>query len=235
MAAMAAPALAQKSADTLRITWRDAIPDVTPYYNQLRTGIVIGHQVWDSLVYRDPETFQLKPLLAESLQMGGRDDTGIHAAQERHLPQRRQADRRRCRLYDQLDPDRQAGLDAEQLRLSRSRDQGGRYACARGAEARVPRGARLHGDDALHHAEGVSREGGAAGILAASDRRGSVQDHQGERRHRGRYGALRRLLRRQPEGQAGDRQDRHPRGAGRRHRDGGTAGRACRLDLEVQP
>jgi peptide/nickel transport system substrate-binding protein len=61
-----APALAQKSADTLRITWRDAVVDVTPYYNQQRTGIVIGHQAWDSLVYRDPETFQLKPLLAES-------------------------------------------------------------------------------------------------------------------------------------------------------------------------
>src|SRR4051812_14235202 len=66
LAALALPAMAQKSADTLRITWRDAIPDVTPYYNQLRTGIVLAHQAWDSLVYRDPETFQLKPLLAES-------------------------------------------------------------------------------------------------------------------------------------------------------------------------
>jgi peptide/nickel transport system substrate-binding protein len=62
----ASPALAQKSADTLRITWRDAVPDVNPYYNQLRTGIVLGHHVWDSLVYRDPETFQIKPLIAES-------------------------------------------------------------------------------------------------------------------------------------------------------------------------
>jgi peptide/nickel transport system substrate-binding protein len=62
----AMPAAAQKSADTLRITWRDAVPDITPYYNQLRTGIVIGHQAWDSLVYRDPETFQIKPLLASS-------------------------------------------------------------------------------------------------------------------------------------------------------------------------
>ena len=60
------PALAQKSANTLRITWRDAVPDVNPYYNQLRTGVVLGHQVWDSLVYRDPETFQIKPLIAES-------------------------------------------------------------------------------------------------------------------------------------------------------------------------
>jgi peptide/nickel transport system substrate-binding protein len=66
LTAMTTPAMAQKSADTLRITWRDAIPDVTPYYNQLRSGIVLGHQAWDSLVYRDPETFQIKPLLAES-------------------------------------------------------------------------------------------------------------------------------------------------------------------------
>jgi len=54
LATTALPAMAQKSADTLRITWRDAVTDVTPYYNQLRTGIVLGHQVWDSLVYRDP-------------------------------------------------------------------------------------------------------------------------------------------------------------------------------------
>jgi peptide/nickel transport system substrate-binding protein len=60
------PAMAQKSADTLRITWRDGIPDVLPYYNQLRSGVVLGHQAWDSLLYRDPETFQIKPLLAES-------------------------------------------------------------------------------------------------------------------------------------------------------------------------
>src|SRR6476619_4769013 len=64
--AAATPAFAQKSADTLRVTWRDAIPDVLPYYNQLRSGVVLGHQAWDSLVYRDPETFQIKPLLAES-------------------------------------------------------------------------------------------------------------------------------------------------------------------------
>ncbi len=60
------PAVAQKSADTLRISWRDAIPDVTPYYTQLRAGVVLGHQVWDSLVYRDPETFQIKPAIAAS-------------------------------------------------------------------------------------------------------------------------------------------------------------------------
>ncbi len=61
-----APAHAQKSANTLRITWRDAIGDVDPYYNQLRTGLVVAYQAWDTLVYRDPETFQIKPLLATS-------------------------------------------------------------------------------------------------------------------------------------------------------------------------
>jgi peptide/nickel transport system substrate-binding protein len=59
-----APARAQKSADTLRVTWRDAIADADPYYNQQRTGLVLALHVWDCLIYRDAETFQIKPLLA---------------------------------------------------------------------------------------------------------------------------------------------------------------------------
>ncbi len=62
----ASPARAQKSADTLRITWRDALANVDPYYNPLRAGLVLAHQAWDGLLYRDPDTFQLKPLLATS-------------------------------------------------------------------------------------------------------------------------------------------------------------------------
>src|ERR1043165_2560176 len=60
----AAPAWAQKSADTLRIVMRDALPNVDPYYNNLRTGVVMHHQAWDTLVYRNPDTFKLEPLLA---------------------------------------------------------------------------------------------------------------------------------------------------------------------------
>ena len=60
----AAPAYAQKSADTIRIVLRDAVTNVDPYYNQLRTGLVLAHQAWDTLVYRDPETFRPQPLLA---------------------------------------------------------------------------------------------------------------------------------------------------------------------------
>ena len=57
-------ALAQKSSDTLRITWRDAIPDVDPYRNSLRTGLIVAHEAWDTLVYRDPTNFKIVPALA---------------------------------------------------------------------------------------------------------------------------------------------------------------------------
>ena len=61
---LASPAMAQKSADTLRLVDRNAVPNIDPYYNNLRTGVVIHHQAWDGLVYRNPETFKIEPLLA---------------------------------------------------------------------------------------------------------------------------------------------------------------------------
>jgi peptide/nickel transport system substrate-binding protein len=64
LAAGEMPAAAQKSADMLRIVMRDAIPNIDPYYNNLRTGVVMHHQGWDTLVYRNPDTFKLEPLLA---------------------------------------------------------------------------------------------------------------------------------------------------------------------------
>jgi peptide/nickel transport system substrate-binding protein len=63
---IASPALAQKAEDRLRITWREAIPDIDPYHNPLRTGLVVAHQAWDGLIERDPETLALRPLLATS-------------------------------------------------------------------------------------------------------------------------------------------------------------------------
>jgi peptide/nickel transport system substrate-binding protein len=57
-------ALAQKSTDSLRIVMRDALPNIDPYYNNLRTGLVMAHQGWDTLIHRDPDSFELKPLLA---------------------------------------------------------------------------------------------------------------------------------------------------------------------------
>jgi peptide/nickel transport system substrate-binding protein len=66
---------AQKSADTLRIAMRDAVTNIDPYYNNLRTGLVMAHQGWDTLVHRDPATFELKPLLATEWKLV--DDTTL--------------------------------------------------------------------------------------------------------------------------------------------------------------
>ncbi len=59
-----AAARAQKAQDTLRVTWRDAVPDVDPFRNSLRTGLVVSHEAWDMLAYRDPDTFRNVPALA---------------------------------------------------------------------------------------------------------------------------------------------------------------------------
>ncbi|MDB5363041.1 MAG: hypothetical protein JWO51_4338 [Rhodospirillales bacterium] len=76
--ATAGSAFAQQSADTLRITWRDAIPDVDPYYNSQRTGMVLAFEAWDGLVYKDPDTQEIKPALATSWKQV--DDTTIEFA-----------------------------------------------------------------------------------------------------------------------------------------------------------
>jgi peptide/nickel transport system substrate-binding protein len=57
-------AQAQKSADILRVVFRDGVTNIDPYYNQQRTGIVLQHMAWDALLYREPATFEIKPLLA---------------------------------------------------------------------------------------------------------------------------------------------------------------------------
>ncbi len=61
---LGSPAFAAKSDDTLRVAWRDAVPDVDPYRNNLRTGLIVAHEAWDTLVYRDPHTFKIVPALA---------------------------------------------------------------------------------------------------------------------------------------------------------------------------
>jgi peptide/nickel transport system substrate-binding protein len=62
--ALATPAYAQKAADTIRIQFVDAVPNVDMYFNSQRTGLILAHQAWDMLVHRDPTTFDIKPSLA---------------------------------------------------------------------------------------------------------------------------------------------------------------------------
>jgi peptide/nickel transport system substrate-binding protein len=80
-AGLAMPAQAQKSADTLRVYWRDQINDIDPYYNSLRTGLIVAHHAWDTLIYRDPDGFAMKPLLATSWKWV--DDTTLEFALRR--------------------------------------------------------------------------------------------------------------------------------------------------------
>ena len=74
-AAFARPAFAQKSADTLRIQFNDAVPNIDMYFNSQRTGLILAHHAWDMLIHRDPVTFESKPLLATDWKLA--DDTTL--------------------------------------------------------------------------------------------------------------------------------------------------------------
>ena len=59
-------ARAQGASRPLRVSWREAIPNLDPYANQLRAGFALAHEIWDTLVYRNPADFEIRPLLATS-------------------------------------------------------------------------------------------------------------------------------------------------------------------------
>ena len=61
-----APALADKSNDTL--TWlSNSEPDnIDMYYNTLREGLIVGRHIWDALMEVDPKTGEFRPSLAKS-------------------------------------------------------------------------------------------------------------------------------------------------------------------------
>lgn len=58
------PALAGKKNDTLVWATDRENPIADPYYINTRELVVIGHHVWDTLVLSDPNTGEIKPLLA---------------------------------------------------------------------------------------------------------------------------------------------------------------------------
>ncbi|MGE5097147.1 MAG: ABC transporter substrate-binding protein [Betaproteobacteria bacterium] len=64
--ALAMPALAGKKDDTIRFAYDQAPESVDPFFNNVRIGVIIGANVWDTLVYRDPETNEYKGNLAKS-------------------------------------------------------------------------------------------------------------------------------------------------------------------------
>jgi peptide/nickel transport system substrate-binding protein len=60
----AAPAAAGKKDDTLVWATDRDNPIADPFYINTRELVVIGHEVWDTLVIIDPKTAEIKPLLA---------------------------------------------------------------------------------------------------------------------------------------------------------------------------
>lgn len=68
VALSAGPAQAGKEDNSLIVAWgaTGPIENVDNYFNTNRTGIWFSRMVWDQLIYRDPATFEYRPLLAES-------------------------------------------------------------------------------------------------------------------------------------------------------------------------
>ena len=64
--AVAAPAWAGKKNDTLNMAYDQAPESVDPYFNNVRIGVILTANVWDTLLYRDPVTHEYKGQLAKS-------------------------------------------------------------------------------------------------------------------------------------------------------------------------
>jgi len=59
-------ALAGKADNSIRFAYDQAPESVDPYFNNVRIGVIIGQHVWDTLIYRDPETGEYKGELASA-------------------------------------------------------------------------------------------------------------------------------------------------------------------------
>lgn len=64
--ASAGSAWASKKDDTVRFAYDQAPESVDPFFNNVRIGVIIGANVWDTLVYRDPKTNEYVGNLAKS-------------------------------------------------------------------------------------------------------------------------------------------------------------------------
>ena len=60
------PALAAKKDNTVRFAYDQVLENIDPYFNNVRLGVMMSHTVWDTLIYRDPNTNEYKPNLATS-------------------------------------------------------------------------------------------------------------------------------------------------------------------------
>lgn len=66
IAFLSSPAWAGKKDDTLNIATTKELENADRYFNTAREGIIFARHVYDNLLYRDPKTYEYKPLLAKS-------------------------------------------------------------------------------------------------------------------------------------------------------------------------
>jgi len=71
IAFMSTPAWAGKKDDTLYISLEKEMENVDRYFNTAREGIVFARHVYDNLLWRDPETYEYKGLLAKTFDWEG--------------------------------------------------------------------------------------------------------------------------------------------------------------------
>ncbi|MGD8493885.1 MAG: ABC transporter substrate-binding protein, partial [Desulfobacterales bacterium] len=75
LTAAVSPAFAGKKDNTLNFAWTKELESLDRYYNTAREGMIVSRHVYDDLIYRDPVTWEYKPLLAKSFKWV--DDTTI--------------------------------------------------------------------------------------------------------------------------------------------------------------
>ena len=61
---LSGPSFANKANDTLGMAYDQAPENIDPYFNNVRIGVIIAANVWDTLVYRDPVTNEYMGQLA---------------------------------------------------------------------------------------------------------------------------------------------------------------------------
>jgi peptide/nickel transport system substrate-binding protein len=64
LAAFSGAVVASKSDDTLNVGFSLQLQSLDSYYSPGREGLLLGFWTYDALIYRDPATFEFKPLLA---------------------------------------------------------------------------------------------------------------------------------------------------------------------------
>jgi len=72
---VAGPAAAGPQDNSLRWASDTEPANIDIYYNTAREGVVLSAHIWDTLLYRDPQTQQYRPHMAESWRMV--DDTTV--------------------------------------------------------------------------------------------------------------------------------------------------------------